>query len=321
MRSLPILLAGATLVAAPAALADTGGASAPGGVAVDAAAAGGAQYGARAAGSGRPVAQLSVATPIREGGDPRIRVRFDEPGERFVVARLVVLRIPGNAPVARIALGRVRTGRSIAVHWPHRAGLAAGQYLVRVHARDRAGHQLRRLAHASGKSTLVVSPRPAPAPAPAPAPTPSPVSPPPVASASGVFPVAGPYTYGEPFGAPRKGYSHQGQDIAAAAGTPIVAPLAGTIRTAAYQASAAGEYLVLDAADGSSYFFAHCQRNSTAVTTGQAVSAGTLLCRVGSTGDATGPHLHFEQWVGGWRANAASRPVDPRPNLDAWSRR
>jgi murein DD-endopeptidase MepM/ murein hydrolase activator NlpD len=65
-------------------------------------------------------------------------------------------------------------------------------------------------------------------------------------------------------------------------------------------------------------FFAHCQEGSMAVAPGAAVAAGAPLCRVGHTGDATGPHLHFEIWVNGWRAGAASAPIDPLPDLKAW---
>jgi murein DD-endopeptidase MepM/ murein hydrolase activator NlpD len=42
------------------------------------------------------------------------------------------------------------------------------------------------------------------------------------------------------------------------------------------------------------------------------------MCLVGHTGDATGPHLHFEIWVGGWRVDAASHPIDPLADLQAW---
>jgi murein DD-endopeptidase MepM/ murein hydrolase activator NlpD len=65
--------------------------------------------------------------------------------------------------------------------------------------------------------------------------------------------------------------------------------------------------------------FAHCQAGSFAVAAGQGVSAGQQLCRVGQTGDATGPHLHLEVWVGGWQS-PSGRPIDPLPYLQAWER-
>jgi murein DD-endopeptidase MepM/ murein hydrolase activator NlpD len=136
----------------------------------------------------------------------------------------------------------------------------------------------------------------------------------------GDFPVAGPHSYGDPFGAARQGYSHQGQDVLAAEGTPVVAPVAGTIAQTSYQAAAAGYYVVEQADDGRGLFFAHCQKGSFGVSVGQRVSPGAPICRVGHTGDATGPHLHFEEWLGGWRVDAASHPVDPLPQLRAWDR-
>jgi murein DD-endopeptidase MepM/ murein hydrolase activator NlpD len=84
------------------------------------------------------------------------------------------------------------------------------------------------------------------------------------------------------------------------------------------QPSAAGWYVVLRAVDGRDMFFAHCQAGSVAVAPGQAVAAGQRLCAVGHTGDATGPHLHFEIWLGGWRVDAASHPIDPVADLKAW---
>jgi murein DD-endopeptidase MepM/ murein hydrolase activator NlpD len=130
--------------------------------------------------------------------------------------------------------------------------------------------------------------------------------------------VNGPHTYGEPFGAPRKGYTHQGQDVLAAEGTPVVAPVAGAISFVDYQPKAAGYYVVEKGSDGYDYFFAHCQAASTVVTQSMTVLAGQQLCNVGHTGDATGPHLHFEAWVGGWRLDANSHPVDPLPMLQSW---
>src|SRR4051794_15636142 len=256
-----------------------------------------------------PVAHLS-APSLRAPGRPSIRVRFTGTGDS-VVARVVVLRVPGNTIVTRIMLGNVPLGRTIRVPW-RRGVLPAGRYLVRVHAHDAWNRQLRRPARASGKSVLAVRARPKPRP------RPRPVTP--LGNAgNGVFPVAGPFSYGEGFGAPRKGYRHQGQDILGARGLPIVVPTSGTVLYTSYQRSAAGEYVVVSAANGYSYFFAHCIRHSTVVSPGQQLVAGARICSLGATGDATGPHLHFEVWTGGWRASSKSAPIDPLPLLKSWA--
>jgi murein DD-endopeptidase MepM/ murein hydrolase activator NlpD len=135
-----------------------------------------------------------------------------------------------------------------------------------------------------------------------------------------VFPVQGAHNFGGPenlFGAPRNGYLHQGQDILTAEGTPVVAPLAGTILTTSYQASGAGYYAVEQSDVGFDFMFAHCEPASLLVSTGQAVAAGQGLCKAGQTGDATVPHLDFEMWVGGWQA-VGGEPIDPLPYLQAW---
>jgi murein DD-endopeptidase MepM/ murein hydrolase activator NlpD len=99
-----------------------------------------------------------------------------------------------------------------------------------------------------------------------------------------------------------------------------VAPYAGTVSSTSFQASGAGEYVVLAGVDGRSYFFAHCIRHSTVVAEHAAVAAGQQLCQVGSTGTASGSHLHFEIWSVGWRI-AGGFPIDPLPELRAWARR
>jgi murein DD-endopeptidase MepM/ murein hydrolase activator NlpD len=135
------------------------------------------------------------------------------------------------------------------------------------------------------------------------------------------FPIAGPFDWGGPgsgFGARRKGHRHQGYDLAAALGTPVVAPRAGVVEAAGYQAKAAGYYLVLDG-DGEDYDYAfmHLRRGSVRVKLGDRVALGQPLAEVGNTGHSTGPHLHFEIWVGGWFAGG--HPIDPLPLLQAWS--
>jgi hypothetical protein len=271
----------------------------------------------------RPVASVfQVPASVVSGKAPRIRLRIDHPHDKHVTARIVVLRTPGNDPVARIALGRIRTGRTVTVRWPKGVVLTAGEYLVRVHARDARNHVLERRAKAAGRSTMTVTPAPVPATPPAPetGTTTAPATAIPMAPVvpGGVFPVAGPHTYGDGVGAQRNGHIHQGQDIPTSAGTPVVAPTAGTIAVTSYQAGGAGYYVVEDSADGRSFFFAHCQKDSFGVSAGQAVAPGTRLCGAGATGDAEGVHLHFEIWVGGWRTSATSRFENPLAQLQAW---
>jgi len=143
---------------------------------------------------------------------------------------------------------------------------------------------------------------------------------PPAGASSGVFPVQGPYSFGGAgslFGASRAGHTHQGQDVAAAEGTPLVAPRASTVHWRAYQADGAGYYLVLDV-DGEDYMhvFMHLRQGSLLVSRGEHVAAGQPIAQVGNTGGSSGPHLHFEIWEGAWYNGG--HPIDPLPFLRAW---
>lgn len=314
---LPVACLAALASAAPAA-ADSGGASYAPPV-------GGVAYGAP---SHRVASRPVVATfrigagRIVAGTMPSVSFRVDEAGTPSVVARVAIVPLRGAGRSVSVPLGPQSTGRTIAVRWPKGAALVAGRYRVRLHATDPAGHTLLRRARASGLAalTVVAAPRPKPvvAPAPAPAPVVAPVVTPVLTQTTeGVFPVAGPHTWGDPFGVARSGHTHQGQDMLAASGTPVVAPTPGTITSTSYQAAGAGYYVVEHSADGRDFFFAHCRAGSTVVAAGAAVAAGAPLCAVGMTGDATGPHLHFEIWVGGWHANGG-QPIDPAPQLHRW---
>ncbi len=127
-----------------------------------------------------------------------------------------------------------------------------------------------------------------------------------------VFPVRGPHSFWDGFGA---GRGHQGADIGAACGTPLVAALPGKVRNRAYQ-SAAGNYVVIDVA-GVDVDIAYMHMSGLAlVRLGQTVGANQLLGYVGETGRATGCHLHFEYWLGSWWAGGT--PVDPEPYLREW---
>jgi murein DD-endopeptidase MepM/ murein hydrolase activator NlpD len=306
----------------------------PGGVqAPSAAQASGGAHGAptHASPSVRPVvASLSVPRTARSGRPPRVTLRIAESGVASVEVQVTVVALSTHRAVVVASLGWVRTGRTVTVRWPSGASLAAGAYQVSVSAHDRRGATLLRGAHSSGEASLTVTAPAAPAvatPTPAP-PAPAPPSEPGVPTVAqtvadgAIFPVVGPHDFGGPenvFGAPRDGYLHQGQDILTAEGTPVVAPLAGSILTTSYQEGGAGYYAVEQTTISFDFMFAHCEVASLAVSTGQAVSAGQTLCRAGQTGDATAPHLDFEMWVDGWQV-AGGYPINPLPYLEAWER-
>ena len=84
---------------------------------------------------------------------------------------------------------------------------------------------------------------------------------------------------------------HYGLDIAADSGTVICAFASGTV-TAVGESSAMGKYVVVAHDNGYSTLYAHCSRVT--ASSGQEVSVGDPIAEVGETGEATGPHLHFE---------------------------
>ena len=84
---------------------------------------------------------------------------------------------------------------------------------------------------------------------------------------------------------------HNGIDMACAAGTPIYATRAGTVTTASYQASGAGNYVSINHLDGFASIYMHMTHY--VVSKGQTVSQGQLIGYVGNTGISTGDHLHF----------------------------
>jgi murein DD-endopeptidase MepM/ murein hydrolase activator NlpD len=134
------------------------------------------------------------------------------------------------------------------------------------------------------------------------------------------FPVLGAHKFGGSgarFGAPRSGHTHQGQDVPASCGTPLVAAASGSVLANAYQAGGAGNYLVIQGSvTGSSYVYMHLKKPSWAPK-GTTVHAGQTIGKVGATGDARGCHLHFERWTTpGWYLGG--HPYDPLPELRYW---
>lgn len=131
-----------------------------------------------------------------------------------------------------------------------------------------------------------------------------------------IFPIQGKHTFGQDaangFGG---GGGHQGQDVFAACGTPLVAVRPAKVQTATFQ-SRAGNYVVLQSPDGQSYAYMH-MRAAALVKKGDTVYAGQPVGYVGQTGRASGCHLHFELWTTpGWYSGGHT--VDPLPELTRW---
>lgn len=135
------------------------------------------------------------------------------------------------------------------------------------------------------------------------------------------FPVPGTHDFGATgsgFGAARSGHTHQGQDVMAACGLPLVAARGGTVQYNAYDASA-GNYLVIDGkGTPSDFMYAHLAEPSP-LGEGETVRTGQPIGIVGDTGNSSACHLHFEIWgAPGWYEGGS--PYDPLPDLLRWDR-
>jgi murein DD-endopeptidase MepM/ murein hydrolase activator NlpD len=136
-------------------------------------------------------------------------------------------------------------------------------------------------------------------------------APPPLAGApaSLIWPVSGPIS--SPFGMRTNPISgrflmHTGIDIAVEMGTTVVAPADGRVISAGWNDGGYGNMIILDNGGSMSTLFAHLSQIYVGVD--QEVKRGQAIGAVGSTGESTGPHLHFEVRIDG-------RPVDPMSYL------
>ncbi len=91
-------------------------------------------------------------------------------------------------------------------------------------------------------------------------------------------------------------YGHPAIDIAAPMGTAIRAAGSGVVTYAGWKSNGGGYQVWI--AHGSNLYTTYNHMSSVAVSVGQHVGAGTFIGRVGMTGNATGPHCHFEVWIG-----------------------
>jgi Peptidase family M23 len=234
----------------------------------------------------------AVLTP---GQTPRLS--FTVKGRAPTIRLRLVVSWPGQANHSRtIDLGRLPANapQTVALAALADPSLPEGVVSVRIAGRDSAGRILRPGVHLSRVTQIQVR--------------------------GHVFPLVGAFSYGGPdarFGASRDGHTHQGQDLLADEGTPVVAPRSGTIEYVGYQAGGAGWYVVLDGdSETLDYAFMHLEEGSIPVVKGQHVDQGQRLGSVGHTGDASANHLHFEVWQGPWFAGGHA--VDPLPYLQQW---
>lgn len=117
------------------------------------------------------------------------------------------------------------------------------------------------------------------------------------------------YTISSPFGS-RDGEFHRGLDLAAASGEPIHASKNGTVIRAQYHPSW-GNYVAIEHDDGTTTLYAHQQEYI--VTVGDRVEQNQIIGYVGSTGNSTGSHLHFELCLD--NSLSQSKLTDPEPIL------
>jgi murein DD-endopeptidase MepM/ murein hydrolase activator NlpD len=137
-----------------------------------------------------------------------------------------------------------------------------------------------------------------------------------------VFPVYGPSSYTDTYGAARGDVSggwHHGDDIFAPLGAPVLAVASGTAFSVGWNQIGGNRLWLRDGA-GNEYYYAHLSAYTPLARNGAIVNAGDVLGFVGNTGDAQGTpyHLHFEVHPVGLLGLGYDGAVDPTPYLDRW---
>jgi len=168
---------------------------------------------------------------------------------------------------------------------------------------------------------------PVPPPAGVPA-TPPPVqSPPPgvrphLTAGGYVFPVYGPASFSDDFGAARADTGwHHGNDIFAPLGAPVLAVTDGTLFLVGWNTIGGNRFWLRDL-QGNEFYYAHLSAFTPLARDGAQVKAGDVIGFVGATGDAAGTptHLHFEVHPAALLGMGYDGVIDPYPYLLAWQR-
>jgi murein DD-endopeptidase MepM/ murein hydrolase activator NlpD len=255
--------------------------------------------------SGGPSIEADVQAPraFFDAARP-MRVSYVVHDDQAVNIRVELVRVSDGAVIASWTPGLVQPETPQVVTWDGTAGghvQKTGRYTFRVTAADQGGAVVATSAQNTSAPATPAGPDPAA-----------------FRFLRHQFPVRGPHGYGEFAAHFGGGRGHQGQDVFAACGTPLVAARGGIVKFKQYQ-SRAGYYLVIDGQRTSvDYAYMHL-REPALVDQGERVRTGQLIGYVGDTGDASACHLHFEMWTGpGWYSGGA--PFDPLPDLLAWDK-
>jgi murein DD-endopeptidase MepM/ murein hydrolase activator NlpD len=115
---------------------------------------------------------------------------------------------------------------------------------------------------------------------------------------SGLVPASGPWAWPVPGGYVSQSfhYGHYGVDIADSYGSPIVSPRDGTVVFAGWKSNGGGYQVWIN--HGNGIYSAQHHMSAVSVSAGQGVAKGQRIGRIGQSGWATGPHDHFEVWIG-----------------------
>ncbi len=140
------------------------------------------------------------------------------------------------------------------------------------------------------------------------------------AAQAAVFPIDGRWAWGGPrTGFGERGGGHDGEDVFAACGTPLVAAEGGRVVFTGTEGSAGNYLVVRTAADGEHQVYMHLDR-APRHRQGETVATGERLGAVGRSGNASACHLHFEIWTApGWYRGGRAR--DPHRELARWAGR
>ena len=132
------------------------------------------------------------------------------------------------------------------------------------------------------------------------------------------FPVDGPFNLGQgeaAYGSARSGHVHEGQDVFARTGTPLIAVSDGVVVETGDDGGRGNYVAIHDPGARRTYVYLHMAGPSL-VTRGERVSAGRRVGAVGCTGSCFGDHLHFEIRHG---RGTTGPSLDPLPGLERWA--